>query len=554
MDLGRFSIRTRLAAGFSLMLALLVAVAALSLQRLSQFNAGVEQIVQVEVIKMVTGAQAGENILRAANHTGNVFVLEDPAHVRQELAALRSSRDLVNDILESIGRNIGDAREQELFGAVQSARAAYLPHEDEFLAAAENGDFPAARRAMLERARPAQLKYVEAVRHLTVHQVTRVDELANRASAAYLLTRDWILALGATATLLGVLLSWLLTRSITRPLAAAVAMARRVAAGDLSVRAQPAGKDEAAQLLRALTSMAEDLRSLVGEVQAGARTVSQASAHLALGHADLSERTEQQAAALEQTASSMEELTSTVAQNADSARRARDLAADASAIAQDGGRAMIEVVSTMTEISAFSRQVQEIIGIIDGIAFQTNLLALNAAVEAARAGTHGRGFAVVAAEVRTLAQRSAAAAREIKKLIGSSVRKVDAGAQRVNDAGQTTGKVGVSVAQVNDLIADIAAASEQQSSGIGQVNAALAQMDRVVQQNALLVEQAVASTQAMEAQATALLRLVSRFRLDAAPPLLAEVREELLPVFDAGPPTRRPCLKPHANVGLTTTK
>lgn len=250
---------------------------------------------------------------------------------------------------------------------------------------------------------------MEAVRQLTVHQVTRVDELASRAGDAYFLTRHWVLALGAAATLLGILLSCLITRAITRPLAAAVALARRVAAGDLSVRAQPAGRDEAAQLLRGFASMAEDLRSLVGEVQAGARIVSQASARLALGHADLSERTEQQAAALEQTASSMEELTCTVAQNADSARRARDLAAGASGIAQ-----------------------------------------------------------------------------------------------------------------VNDLIADIAAASEQQSSGIGQVNAAVAQMDREVQQNALLVEQAVAATQAMEAQAAALLRLVSRFRLDAAPPLLAE--------------------------------
>jgi methyl-accepting chemotaxis protein len=273
------------------------------------------------------------------------------------------------------------------------------------------------------------------------------------------------------------------------------------------------------KLAEALDRMTNNLRKLVGEVVHGARTVADTSSQIAQGNLDLSQRTEEQASTLEETASSMEELTSTVAQNAENAKQASQLAVEASDVARRGGQAVGQVVSTMNGISASSRKIGDIIGVIDGIAFQTNILALNAAVEAARAGEQGRGFAVVASEVRSLAQRSAAAAKEIKTLIGESVSRVDAGTKLVDAAGKTMEEIVASVEKVSNLIAEIAAASKEQSAGIDQINTAVAQMEQVVQQNASLVEEASAATESMKEQAAMLLRAVSRFHvgIQAAP-------------------------------------
>jgi len=298
-----------------------------------------------------------------------------------------------------------------------------------------------------------------------------------------------------------------------KPVRVAARIATKVAAGDLTVRVRTGGTDEAAQLMQALADMTQNLRSILGEVVQGAHSVAGTSARIVQGNLDLSQRTEEQAVTLEQTASSMEELTTTVAQNAEHARQASQLALDASAVARRGGEAVDQVVHTMDEISDASRKISDIIGVIDGIAFQTNILALNAAVEAARAGEQGRGFAVVATEVRNLAQRSAAAAKEIKALIGDSVAKVEVGTRQVDAAGRTMEEIVGSVRHVSDLIAGIAAASQEQSAGIAQVNTAVTQMDQVVQQNATLVEEATAATESMKAQAKALLEVVARFRL-----------------------------------------
>jgi methyl-accepting chemotaxis protein len=292
--------------------------------------------------------------------------------------------------------------------------------------------------------------------------------------------------------------------------------ARRVADGDLTARIATGQRDEMGQLLQALSGMSERLRALVGEVADGARTVADTSRQIAQGNADLSQRTEEQASTLEETASSMEELTATVTQNAENARQAKDLAAGAASVAREGGAVVAQVVSTMNGISAASRQIAEIIGVIDGIAFQTNILALNAAVEAARAGEQGRGFAVVASEVRSLAQRSAQAAKEIKVLIANSTEQVATGTRHVDAAGRKMEDIVHSVAKVSALVAEIAAASQEQSAGIGQVNTAVTQMDNVVQQNASLVEEAAAATESMQAQAVALLASVSRFQLGNA--------------------------------------
>jgi methyl-accepting chemotaxis protein len=333
------------------------------------------------------------------------------------------------------------------------------------------------------------------------------------AAANAQLGRHLLMGAAAAGALLGILLAAWTISSVLRPVRTARAVATRVAEGDLTVQLGAREMGETGYLLQAVTRMTDNLRSLLGEVYAGAHTVSGASAQLAQGNLHLSQRTEEQASMLEETASALEELTSTVAQNAESARQASQLAVGAAEVALKGGRVVDQVLSTMDEISDSSRKIAEFIGLIDGIAFQTNILALNAAVEAARAGEQGRGFAVVAGEVRNLAHRSAAAAKEIKALIGDSAQKVRTGASLADAAGHTMVEMVISSKKVSDLMAEIAAATREQSSGIGQVNTALEQMDRVVQQNASLVEEAAAETDSMKEQADGLLRLVSRFNL-----------------------------------------
>jgi methyl-accepting chemotaxis protein len=307
-----------------------------------------------------------------------------------------------------------------------------------------------------------------------------------------------------------------MSRMIVRPLRHAIGMAGRIAGGDLTSEIKVVGRDETAELLQALKGMNDSLKKIVGEVRGGTDAISTASQQIASGNADLSQRTEEQASSLEETASSMEELTSTVKQNAENARQANQLAASASEVAVKGGRVVGEVVGTMSSINESSKKIVDIISVIDGIAFQTNILALNAAVEAARAGEQGRGFAVVASEVRNLAQRSAAAAKEIKALIGDSVDKVGAGTKLVDQAGHTMQEIVASVKRVTDIMSEITAASQEQSSGIEQVNQAITQMDEVTQQNAALVEQAAAAAEAMQEQAHTLAQAVSVFKIGEA--------------------------------------
>jgi methyl-accepting chemotaxis protein len=346
-----------------------------------------------------------------------------------------------------------------------------------------------------------------------------------------------------------------LVRSITRPLEAAVKIADGVAAGDLTQRIEVQSNDETGQLMQALKGMNESLVKIVGEVRIGTETITTASNEIASGNLDLSSRTEQQASSLEETASSMEELTSTVRQNADNARQANQLAVTASEVAVKGGTVVGQVVETMSSINESSRKIVDIISVIDGIAFQTNILALNAAVEAARAGEQGRGFAVVASEVRSLAQRSAAAAKEIKGLIDDSVGKVKAGSKLVGEAGTTMNELVDSVKRVTDIMAEIMAASQEQSSGIEQVNQAIAQMDQVTQQNASLVEEAAAAAESMQDQASKLSQVVGAFRLDrmqtaAAAQTPREVRQ---PRVNTGTGAALPAKKPVRSGGVAVT-
>jgi methyl-accepting chemotaxis protein len=318
----------------------------------------------------------------------------------------------------------------------------------------------------------------------------------------------------AVVVLFAIFLAWITTRSITGPLRQSVEVAKRVAAGDLTSRVEVEGRDEAAELLRALRDMNEGLGAIVTQIRHGAESIAVGAGEVAAGNQQLSSRTEEHASSIEETASTLEEFTTTVRQNAEHAKQASTLAGTASATAEKGGEVVSKVVATMQEVTTSSKKISDIIGVIDGISFQTNILALNAAVEAARAGEQGRGFAVVASEVRSLAQRSAASAKEIRGLIENSVGRVEAGARLVEQAGKTMQELVASVRRVAEIMTEIAAASHEQSSGIEQINKAITQMDTVVQMNASLVEEATAAATSMASQATGLARSVAQFRVE----------------------------------------
>jgi methyl-accepting chemotaxis protein len=339
------------------------------------------------------------------------------------------------------------------------------------------------------------------------------NESYDSASSVFAKVVMALLAVLALALVISAAITYFMSRMIVRPLRQATALAGRIAGGDLSAEIEVIGRDETAQLLQALKDMNRSLQKIVNDVRSSAEAIGIGTTQTAAGNADLSQRTEEQASSLEETASSMEELTSTVKQNADNARQANELAAGASDVAVKGGAVVGQVVSTMSSIKDSSRKIVDIIAVIDGIAFQTNILALNAAVEAARAGEQGRGFAVVASEVRSLAQRSAAAAKEIKGLITDSVGKVDEGTRLVGEAGKTMDEIVTSVKRVTDIMGEIAAASREQSSGIEQVNQAITQMDQVTQQNAALVEEAAAAAESLQQQAQSLTQAVSIFKV-----------------------------------------
>ncbi len=404
--------------------------------------------------------------------------------------------------------------ERDMYAKIGELRKAYLAAREDISKAKKAGDADKAAKVFSERFMPTATAYVQGVRGLVDTQRAQLDAQVKNTEAMRDRASLLLIVGSLTSLVIGGWLAWSVSLSITRPLKEAERMAQSIAAMDLTGHSQSSyGDDETGHLLKALDQMRTALHNSLVEVRGVVDSISTASSQIATGNQDLSARTEQTASSLEETASSMEELTSTVRQSADSAAQANQLAHSAATVAERGGQVVSQVVSTMDEINASSKKINDIIGVIDGIAFQTNILALNAAVEAARAGEQGRGFAVVAGEVRSLAQRSAEAAKEIKGLIGTSVDKVEAGSRLVEDAGSTMSEIVASVRRVTDIIGEISAASSEQSSGIGQVNIAVSQLDQMTQQNAALVEESTAAAESLREQAQRLSGVVSAYRL-----------------------------------------
>ncbi|MCX7276360.1 MAG: methyl-accepting chemotaxis protein [Burkholderiales bacterium] len=404
--------------------------------------------------------------------------------------------------------------EKKLFAAVGEARKTYVTNRDAVSALKKEEKSEEANQLLEQKFVPAGKAYLDALDALMKAQRVKIDLSAQSIASANTQGRNLLIGLGVFGVAFGVGCAWWLSRSIIRPLTQANGAARQVATGDLTGHIEKSGNDEVGQLLSSLQDMQANLVKVVTSVRQGADGVSTASAEIAQGNNDLSARTENQASALEQTAASMEELNSTVKQNADNARQANQLAMSASSVAIQGGEVVNQVVETMKGINDSSQKIADIIGVIDGIAFQTNILALNAAVEAARAGEQGRGFAVVASEVRSLAGRSADAAKEIKNLIHASVERVAQGTALVDRAGTTMTEVVSSIRRVTDIVGEISAASNEQSQGVAQVGEAINQIDQVTQQNAALVEQMAAAAGSLQTQAADLVQVVSQFKLE----------------------------------------
>ncbi len=548
--LSNVRIGTRLAIGFGLVLALTLVSAAFALMSAKNNAEATRVMMQSPLVKERLISDWYVLTYSAIARTAMIAKSSDETLPVAFAEVIADSSKRGAEFMAKVEPLLVVESEKAIFKSIVDLRAKYQIAKDVVGKAKASGNSAETDRLFNESFTPAAKAYESQVLALLADQRGAIDRMSREIDQANARSFNLRILLTVLTLAIGGLCAFLISRSITQPLGRAVKVAETVASGDLSSHIEVESRDETGQLLHALKNMNESLAKVVGEVRAGTDTIATASGQIAAGNHDLSSRTEEQASSLEQTAASMEELTSTVKQNADNARQANQLAVSASEVAVKGGSVVSQVVDTMGSINASSRKIVDIIGVIDGIAFQTNILALNAAVEAARAGEQGRGFAVVASEVRSLAQRSAAAAKEIKTLIGDSVEKVEEGSKQVAEAGRTMDEIVDSVKRVTDIMGEITAASHEQTQGIEQINQAITQMDQVTQQNAALVEEASAAAQSLQEQAGSLSQTVSVFKLNQqeAAVVLAQVQarsQPALPSKRAAPALKAPA-KPAA--------
>ena len=515
MKIHHLNIGVRLGASYAVLLALLVLLTVCGLLGMQQIQGNLERVTREFDRKEYLLYTMSESVHVVARVSRSVVLLDDLARIDHEMLKVDAARARYDTAWKELQGMAGSARGLALRAEMEKAAHIVRPLNNEVFALAHAQRDAEATAFLLDKAGPANQHWQDTIHDNIALQEKAAEENLEAAHASFRNARAVMLALAAAALAAGVVVAWLITRSITAPLTKAMALAQAVAGGDLTQTITVEGSDETARLMGALKDMNDSLVRIVADVRSGTETITVASEEIAAGNHDLSNRTEQQAGALEEAASSMEELTAAVNVNAENAQEANALAQSASAVARKGGEVVAAVVSTMGEIDESARRIADITSVIDGIAFQTNILALNAAVEAARAGEQGRGFAVVASEVRNLAQRSASAAKEINALIGTSVEKVAAGNRLVDQAGKTMEEVVLSIARVAGLMTSMSDAAREQAGGIAQVNDAVSEMDTVTQQNAALVEEAAAAASSLHEQANRLSALVGVFQLAA---------------------------------------
>ena len=553
MNLANMKVGVRLGLGFALVLVLLVMVTVVGILRMAQIQNRLDHVVNVNNVVTRLVVDMRNNVSERVTSLRTLTLMTDPSDMEPELNRFKEQTgkyDALQGKLAAKFSEEGTAEEKSLLNQVKEAEGAAMPAIAKASALYLANNAMDATRVMVKEIRPAQKKWLDALDQLGKLEDKLNTQTQADAEAAFASARNFMLVLLVLAVAMGIVAATVITRGLLKQLGGepgyTAKIAGSIAEGDLSIGIETKSSDRGSLLVE-MKQMRNSLVDIVSQVRRGTHTITTASREISAGNTDLSSRTELQASSLEKTASAMEELTSTVKQNADNAREANHLAATASDVARKGGEVVSQVVGTMGEINSSASKIADIIGVIDGIAFQTNILALNAAVEAARAGEQGRGFAVVASEVRNLAQRSAAAAKEIKQLIGDSVEKIGRGSKLVGQAGETMDEVVASVKRVTDIMSDIASASAEQSAGIEQVNLSIIEMDGMTQQNAALVEQAAAAFQSLQDQAAELQRVVSIFKLaegedPAAAP--APVATRAVVVSQSRPQLKKPAQGP----------
>ena len=513
MNTNNIKVSTRLTLSFAFMGALIALLGTICFLKARSVDNDFTLVVQDLYPKVAALNDIEVAILSNSRALRDLAITSDAPVVTSRLDEIAGNSKIVVDRIRYLNEHVTSPTGREMLSKLSTIRGHYTEVRSKAAALLNAGDKPGYVASLHAEVAPAQEAYRQSLLELIKYQEQLMTDASTEASRAGATAQAVIFSVVLGAVVLAGVLGMSNVHSITGPLARAITVARGTAAGDLTQRIDDRGTSEPAQLLKALGAMQTNLAAIVGDVRTGAQAVATASSEIAQGNNELSARTEQQASSLQQTAASMEELSVTVKHNAGNAGRADELARRASDVAVQGGEAVARVVETMKAIDEGSRQIADITGVIDGIAFQTNILALNAAVEAARAGEQGRGFAVVATEVRSLAGRSAEAAKEIKRLIGSSVERVAQGTSLVDHAGTTMSEVVSSIRRVTEIMSEISTASAQQSAGVSQVGEAVAQMDKVTQQNAALVEQSAAAAESLKQQASQLVQVVGAFKL-----------------------------------------